>query len=171
MREAQANPRSGAAGYSWQRQAFSEGRCADAIKKAAFDEALRSFLICLDDATSRTQARGTLTIPEVNDLLVRLNKEWQVVESFGLPVDPARVEETARIVEVLRNELDRLQKSRVTTIAAVAATILILLVASGWFVSVQYRAGRLPRDSQPVVRPGPWPRSRDLPRMLRKPPA
>lgn len=122
---------------------YSEGKRADAVKKAAFDDALRSFLICLDDATSRTQARGTLTIPEVNDLLVRLNKEWQVVESFGLPVDPARVEETARIVEVLRNELDRLQKSRVTTIAAVAATILILLVASGWFVSVQYRAGEI----------------------------
>lgn len=124
---------------------YAENKRAQALKQAAFQEALRSFLICLDDATSKTQARGTLTIQEVGDLLTRLNKGWQVVESFGMPVDPARVEETSRMVEKLRNELDRLQKSRVSTIGTVVAISLALLVAAGWFVSVQYRAGEMSR--------------------------
>jgi hypothetical protein len=124
---------------------FSEKKRADAVKKAAFDEALRSFLICLDDASSRTQASGTLGIDEAGDLLMRLNKEWQVMESFGLPVDPARVEETSRIVEILRNELSRLQKRRVASIAALAAILLSALIATGWFVSVQYRAREMSR--------------------------
>ena len=109
---------------------FAEEKKALAVKQASFNEALRSFLICLDDATSRTQARGTLTIDEVSELLMSLNKEWQVVESFGMPMDPARVEETSRMVEKLRNELERLQRSRVGTIAAAAAVILVMLVAS-----------------------------------------
>jgi len=124
---------------------FSDTMRSQAVKQADFNVALRSFLICLDDASSRMQARGTLTIEEVRDLLVRLNKEWQVLESFGLPVDPARVEETSRMVEILRNELTRLQKNRVTTIASIAAAVLLLVAVSGWFIMVQYRAGEMSR--------------------------
>ena len=126
--------------------AYSDSKRAAAVRESEFREALRSFLICLDDATSRTQARGTLSIPEVSDLLTRLNKEWQLVESFGMPIDPARIEETSRMVESLRNELERLQKSRVTKIAAIAVAVLVLLVASGWFITVQYEAGQMSRE-------------------------
>ena len=122
---------------------FSESKRSASIKQAAFDEAWKTFLVCLDDASSRTQASGTLTIEETSELLMRLNKEWQVVESFGMPVDPARLEETSRLVEILRNELTRLQKRRVSTIAALSAAALLILTLVGWFVSVQYRAGEM----------------------------
>lgn len=126
-------------------EAYAESMRAKAVKEAEFREVLRSFLICLDDATSRTQARGTLTIAETSELIMRLNKEWQAVESYGLPVDTSRVEETARMVETLRNELTRLQKRRVATISSVAAVVLAVIAVSGWLVSVQYRAGEMCR--------------------------
>ncbi len=123
--------------------AYFQNKRAEAARASEYSKALRSFLICLDDATSRTQASGTLTIAEVGDLLTRLNKDWQVVNSFGMPVDAARVEETSRMVEKLRNELARLQKNRVLSIAVLAAAVLLLLTASGWYLTLRYRAGEL----------------------------
>jgi len=126
--------------------AYAEARRAQAMKEAEYRETLRAFLICLDDATSRTQASGTLTIEEAGDLLTRLNKAWQMVEVFGMPVDPGRVEETSRMVEKLRNELERLQRNRILSIAALAAVVVLLLTASGLYITVRYRAGELTRE-------------------------
>ncbi len=123
--------------------AYVQTKRTEAERALEYSKALRSFLICLDDATSRTQASGTLTIAEVGDLLTRLNKAWQIVQSFGMPVDLARVEETSRMVEKLRNELARLQKNRVLSIAALAAAVLLLLTASGWYLTLRYRVGEL----------------------------
>lgn len=125
---------------------FAQTKKASAVKQADFSRALRSFLVCLDDATSKTQARGTLAIDDATDLLTKLNKEWQAVESFGMPLDPARVEETSRVVETLRNEINRMQKGRVGTTAAITAIALVLLVVTGWFITIQYRASDMSRE-------------------------
>ena len=125
---------------------YSDTKRAAAVKESEFRKTLKSFLVCLDDASSRTQARGTLAIPEIRDLLTRLNKAWQTVEAFGLPVEQARVEEASRLIEMLRNELERLQKSRTNTTLVLAAAALVSLAVCGWWITVQYRAGEMTRE-------------------------
>jgi DNA-binding transcriptional MerR regulator len=100
----------------------------------------------LDDATSRTQARGTLSIEQIRDLLIRLNKEWQRLDSFGLPVEKNKVEEASRLIEMLRNELNRLQKNKTLTILSLTAAAAVVLIISGWWMVIQYRAGELKHE-------------------------
>jgi len=125
---------------------YSEKKRAQAVKETEFRLALNQFLICFDDASSRTQARGTLSISEIRDLLTRLNKEWQSVESFGMPVDSGRIEEASHLVEMLRNDLDRLQKKRTLAIASLALAALVLIIVSGWWILMQYRAGDMTKE-------------------------
>jgi len=120
---------------------FSEKKRAEAVKEGEFRSALKQFLISVDDASSRTQARGTLTILEIRDLITKLNKEWQTLDSFGMPVDSSRIEEASRLIEMLRNELTRLQKNRTIAIATIAVAALVSLLVSGWWIIIQYRAG------------------------------
>lgn len=133
---------------------YSESKRIEAVKKADFREAEKEFIICLDDITSKTQARGTLNIVESRSLLTRLNKHWQKMESFSLPIDPARVDQASRLIEMLRNDIERLQKNKTITVSAIAIAAIIALCVSGWWILVQYRTSDMTRELQACQKTG-----------------
>jgi hypothetical protein len=131
---------------------YSDKKREEAVKLSDFRSAERQFILCLDDLSSRTQAKDALSIAQCRDFLTSLNKSWQLIESFSMPVDKARVEEAARLVEMLRNDIERLQKSRALKMVSLAAAALVLIGVSGWWIVIQYRAADMTNEIQLSVK-------------------
>jgi len=104
------------------------------FQKMQFQQALNELLTHSEIVESKTQARGTLAVPELHQLLAELSRFWQSVEAFSMEVEPEVVQKVSRQVETLRTEIARQQKRRVALAAGSLVTFVVLASLAGWYL-------------------------------------
>jgi len=114
-----------------------------AVKRVQHREALNSLLSHAELVESRTQARGTVPLTDLRDMLTLLNRYWQTVESFALEVEEAVIQRVSMLADRLRTEISRLQKKRLLAVSAMIVAATAFFGFSGWYLLGVYRAGEL----------------------------
>ena len=107
---------------------------AAALKRMQFQDALKVLLTHSEIVESKIQAPGVVKSGELHALLADLNRNWQTVEAFTMEVDPKVLQRVSKQVEILRAEIVRLQKRRITVISASVFAVVVVVSLTGWYL-------------------------------------
>lgn len=122
-----------------------------ALRRVQFRDALNALLSHAETVESKTQAHGTVALHDLRDMLTLLNRHWQTVESFTMEVEESVVQRVAKLVEILRSEIARLQKNRLLSVSASILVAAAFLGFAGWYLAGMYRAGEMTKEIEASV--------------------
>jgi hypothetical protein len=124
-------------------RSFVAKEVATVQKNAAFQESLRKLLAHANEIESTTLAPTSLKIETFRDLLTKLNRLWQAVDSHGMAVNPEVIQTVTKHGEFLKNEISRKEKNHVFRWAATAGVLVIFLGVTSWWLFGMYSANEL----------------------------
>lgn len=127
------------------REFFHKNR-DEALRRADFASKVRELETLTLDAENLSQARGTLNLAEARARLLALNRQWQIVEGYTLPVDPVLVQRVSRIAGFLKTEISRLLRRKRITLGTTALLGTAFLGGTAFLLLIMFRASDIEKQ-------------------------